>query len=149
VIFWRISNYETLDGAGGLEAEGRWHTAGRRIVYCAPNPATALLEVLVHFKIDLDGAPVSFRYLEIEAPDNITEEAVDSVALGSDWRGNQAVTQRCGDEWLESGQSALFLVPSVIVPATWNVLLNPLHPQSEQIRLVKVHRHAIDRRLFR
>jgi len=149
VIFWRISNYETLDGSGGLEAEGRWHTAGRRIVYCAPNPATALLEVLAHSKIDLDGAPVTFRYLEIEAPDNISAETVNPEALGPDWQGCEAATQRCGDDWLKSGRSALFRVPSVIVPATWNVLLNPLHPESKQIRVVQIHRHAADQRLFR
>lgn len=149
MIFWRISNHETLNGAGGLEAEGRWHTAGRRIVYCAPNPATALMEVLVHFKIDLDGAPVNFRYLEIEAPDGISGETVNADAFGSDWRGDQAATQRRGDAWLKTGTSALLHVPSVIVPATWNVLLNPLHPESEQIRVIKIHYHGIDQRLFR
>jgi RES domain-containing protein len=54
VILWRISDHATLDGGGGVSLSGRWHTAGRRIVYCAPNPATALLEVLVHTEISFD-----------------------------------------------------------------------------------------------
>ena len=33
MILWRVSNHSTLDGSGGLSAAGRWHTAGRRIVY--------------------------------------------------------------------------------------------------------------------
>jgi RES domain-containing protein len=41
-----------VDGRGGLQASGRWHTCGQRIVYCAPDPATALLEILVHAEID-------------------------------------------------------------------------------------------------
>ena len=46
---WRISNYADLSGAGdGLLAAGRWHTRGRRIVYLADHPASALLEMLVH-----------------------------------------------------------------------------------------------------
>jgi len=61
VILWRVSNHISLDGAGGLSAPGRWHTAGQRIVYCAPNPATALLEALVHAKIDFEDVPVNFR----------------------------------------------------------------------------------------
>ncbi|SPF53511.1 RES domain protein (fragment) [Candidatus Sulfopaludibacter sp. SbA4] len=68
MILWRISNYSTPDGAGGLSAPGRWHLRGRRIVHCAPNPATALLEVLVHTRVDVDDVPANFRYLEIDAP---------------------------------------------------------------------------------
>jgi len=44
---WRISNYADLSGAGGLQAAGRWHTRGKRIVYLADHPASALLEMLV------------------------------------------------------------------------------------------------------
>src|SRR5437879_2331494 len=48
------SDHAELDGAGGLLAARRWHTRGSRIVYCAPNPATSLVEVLVHIEIDSD-----------------------------------------------------------------------------------------------
>jgi RES domain-containing protein len=124
VILWRVSNHSTLDGSGGLSAAGRWHTAGRRIVYCAPNPATARLEVLVHAKVDIG-------------------------ALGRAWRTDLEATRRAGDEWLRSGRTALFRVPSVIVPATWNVLMNPQHPESAQARIVRVHSYGIDPRLLR
>ncbi len=46
MVVWPISNHLALDGSGGLRASGRWHSRGRRIVYCALNPATALLEAL-------------------------------------------------------------------------------------------------------
>jgi RES domain-containing protein len=45
---WRISNYADLSGAGGLRAAGRWHSQGKRIVYLADHPSSALLEMLVH-----------------------------------------------------------------------------------------------------
>ena len=45
---WRISNYADLSGIGGLKAAGRWHSQGRRIVYLADHPSSALLEMLVH-----------------------------------------------------------------------------------------------------
>jgi len=38
---------------------------------------------------------------------------------------------------------------SVIVPATWNVLMNPRHPESAQARIVRVHSYGIDPRLLR
>ena len=86
VTLWRISSHASLDGAGGLRAPGRWHTRGRRIVYCAPNPATALLEVLVHAEIDLQEIPAKLSYLEIEAPDSLAIESIDLTAFGQDWK---------------------------------------------------------------
>lgn len=132
-----------------MSAAGRWHTAGRPIVYCAPNPATALLEVLVHAKVDIENVPVGYRYLEIETPDSLAIEDVDMGALGRAWRTDLEATRRAGDEWLRSGRTALFRVPSVIVPATWNVLMNPRHLESAQARIVRVHSYAIDPRLLR
>ena len=68
MTLWRISGHRRLDGAGGLLAAGRWHTQGSRIVYCSPNPATALVEVLVHLEVEVSDLPDRLQYLEIEAP---------------------------------------------------------------------------------
>lgn len=149
MILWRVSNHPALDGSGGLHASGRWHTRGRRILYCAPNPATALLEVLVHAEIDLDDIPVRFQYLEIDTPDPITAETIESDTLGADWHTNTERTRRLGDEWLRTIQSVLLRVPSAIVPATWNILVNPLHPDSQRIRIARIHAHRADPRLLR
>jgi RES domain-containing protein len=48
MILWRISRHRDLSGAGGMRAAGRWHEAGRPVVYLAESPAAALLEVCVH-----------------------------------------------------------------------------------------------------
>lgn len=83
-----------------MNSSGRWHTAGHRIVYCAPNPGTALLEGLVHSGIDIGGMPVNFRYLEIEVPDALAVEDVDGSVLAQSWRTDPAATRRAGDQWL-------------------------------------------------
>jgi RES domain-containing protein len=133
----------------GLRVSGRWHTRGGRIVYCAPNPATALLEVLVHAEIDFEDIPPTLRYLEIEVPDAIQAGTLDDGALATAGRKNLNETRQLGDEWLRAGQTALLSVPSVIVPVTWNILINPLHPDSRQIRIARIHGHVIDPRLPR
>ena len=147
MTLWRISNHATLDGAGGLRAAGRWHTRGARIVYCAQNPASALLEILVHAEIAIEDIPVAFRWLEIDAPDSVAVETVDPGLLGPAWRSQPAATRRLGDHWLAASRSALLRVPSAIVPETWNVLINPLHPGAARIRVVRVHQQTVDRRL--
>jgi RES domain-containing protein len=149
VILWRISRHPGLDGAGGMRASARWHTKGRPIVYCAPNPAGALLEVLVHAEVDIEDLPVSFRYLEIEAPGTLAVDDVDTGALAQSWRTDLPATRRAGDRWLHSNRTALLRVPSAIVPATWNILINPRHPESAQVRVVRTHSHGLDPRLLR
>jgi len=147
VTLWRISNHATLDGAGGLRAAGRWHTRGARIVYCAPNPAAALLEILVHAEMEIEGIPVAYRWLEIDAPDATAADTVDPGLLGSAWRGQPAATRRLGGQWLAASRSALLRVPSAIVPETGNILINPLHADAARIRVVRVHAQTLDRRL--
>jgi RES domain-containing protein len=149
VILWRISNYSTLDGIGGLRAPGRWHSRGKRIIYAAESPASALLEVMAHAEIDLEDMPAKFRYLEIEAPDPVPVETVEPGSLASGWRSDERTTRKIGDEWLQSGRTVLLRVPSVILPATWNVLVNPRHPGSASLKIVNVYEQALDRRLRR
>jgi RES domain-containing protein len=136
VTIWRISNHATLNG-GGLRASNRWHTRGRRVVYCAPNPATALLEILVHAEIDLDDIPVTYKYLEIHVPERTSRESITTTVAA----------QNRGDAWLEQNRSALLLVPCVIVPETTNVLINPRHPDSARIKIKRVHQQSADARL--
>jgi RES domain-containing protein len=130
-----------------LRASGRWHTRRQRVVYCEPSPATALLEVLVHAEIDIEDMPINFRFLEIEVPDSLAIETVDLKTLGPAWQKNQETTRRAGDEWLRSARTSLFRVPSVLVPATWNVLIHPQHPDAARIRVANIHNHGIDLRL--
>ena len=65
---WRISNYADLSGVGGCRrpVDG---TRGKRIVYLADHPASALLEMLVH--IDRDLIPATYRLLRIVASDTV------------------------------------------------------------------------------
>ena len=93
--------------------------------------------------------PVNFRYLEIEAAETVSTDTVPVGALGRKWHTELETTRRFGDEWLYSGRTALLRVPSVIAPATWNVLVNPRHPDSGQIRIVHSHEHPMDLRLLR
>lgn len=149
MTLWRIRNRIDLDGSGGLRASGRWHSRGRPIVYSAPNMGTALIETLVHAEIEAEALPVCFRYLEIEAPDSISVDTLDTSVLEDDWREHSELTRRIGDEWLRACRTSLLRVPSVIVPATWNMLFNPLHPQAVRAIIARVHEQPVDPGLLR
>ncbi len=143
---WRISNYHSLSGEGGLLFSARWHTAGKPIVYFAESPAGALVEALVHLELDETDWPSSYQLMQVEYPEKLRLENLDP-ATTRNWRANVSVTRRLGDAWLLAGRSALARVPSAILPETWNVLLNPIHEQAGQVRIVKVTRAEYDPRL--
>lgn len=148
MLLWRISNYETLDGIGGMLAAGRWHSKGHEIVYCAPDPSTALLEVLAHTgEFEVDDIPSTYKYLKIQVPDDIAVETISLTDLPAHWQNDVTMTCRIGDEWLTSARTALLSVPSVIVPETRNMLLNPKHLQKERLRILKAISYPLDSRL--
>jgi RES domain-containing protein len=118
------------------------------VLYCALNPATALLEILVHMEIDPEDRPERFQVLKIEGPDAVSVERLDAAALPEDWGENPTATQAIGDDWLASARSLLLEVPSVLAPETWNVLVNPAHPEAGQLKIARVYQHPFDTRLF-
>jgi RES domain-containing protein len=149
MILWRISNHATLDGRGGLLASARWHSLGRPILYLAESSAGALLEVLVHLELDLELLPPSYSLLKTEAPQHIKMKQISPADLPRHWRSDQAITREIGDRWLASRETVLMRVPSVIVPETFNVVLNPEHTDARQIKVISRQSYPWDQRLAR
>jgi RES domain-containing protein len=145
---WRISNHRSLTGEGGLRYSARWHTAGRPVVYLAASPAGAMIEVLVHLELQEDELPPSYTLLGVEAPNNLATEEI-RISGGRDWKANLSMTRSLGDEWLTGAKTALARVPSAILPNTFNHLLNPLHRDAKQLRIVSVTKANFDPRLLR
>jgi RES domain-containing protein len=91
---WRISNYADLSGIGGLRAAGRWHSQGRRIVYLADHPSSALLEMLVH--MDGDPLPATYQLLRIVVPADTAVETIDAE-LPANWRSQTLTSREIGN----------------------------------------------------
>lgn len=141
---WRVSNHTDLSGTGGLRAGGRWHTRGKPIVYLADHPASCILEMLIH--LDRDLIPDTYRLLRVVALE--TTNVTNPGSLPPDWRNYPGLTRKIGDDWLDSGSSALLCVPSVIVPHGKNYCLNPNHPDARDIIIAETIDAAFDRRLL-
>jgi len=133
VLLWRFTRHLALDGRGGLLASARWHTRGREILYCAPNPATALLEVLVNSGVRDVEAFGGFHFVKLEVPDELGIERVEEGQLPPDWSRRIDLTRAWGDRWLREERSAVLLVCSVLVPETYNVLINPRHADATRV----------------
>jgi RES domain-containing protein len=144
MILWRISRHRDLAGVGGIRAPGRWHYAGQPEVYLAENPAAALLEVCVH--TTANDVPPDFTLLRIEAPE-AKVQLIKVSELPSGWQSRLEVTRDLGTAWLKNKETALLQVPSAIVPATTNFLLNPAHPDAKRLRVTDVFSYPFGARL--
>lgn len=118
-------------------------------MYCAPNPAVAVLEILVHLEVDAEDFPSGYQLLTIDIPDDVSTATVESNALPRNWWRNPSATRSIGDKWLQTGTTPLLAVPCAIVPETNNYLLNPMHPDSSKTRIAGIATYRLDERLRR
>lgn len=144
MLLWRISEHLDLSGVGGTIAAGRWHRDLRPIIYTSATPSGALLETLVH--LDAEDAPDSLNLMKIYAPEAAAIETMPVAAFEQDTSLQR--TKSFGDLWLRQQRTPLLRVPSIIMPETWNILLNPVHPDAERVTILSAQRFGVDPRLF-
>ncbi len=135
MVVWRLTKrrYADLSGRGGEVADGRWHTRGRPVVYCAATASLAVLEVRVH--LDLSVTPGDYVLMEITLPETVSARTVSAADLPIGWQnsGGEDVCRPIGDDWLKARAHAILIVPSAIIAVEHNVLLNPRHPDAARI----------------
>lgn len=141
---------DLLSGEGGMFADGRWTSRGRRVVYTAGSISLAILEFTVHHK-RRGWVPASVLG-QIEIPDAVEVGTVALDRLPSDWSNPKQPPQALrdiGDDWLRRGSCPVLKVPSAIVPEESNFLLNPSHPDFPLIAVHSVTEFIFDGRLVR
>ena len=106
------------------------------MVYAADQPATALLETLVHAgRADLiQEAYVLFR-VELDEEKHLVR--LPSAQLPEDWQAWPwpASTQEIGSYWHQSAASVALEVPSATLPVHRNYLLNAQHPAFSELQI--------------
>jgi RES domain-containing protein len=109
------------------------------VVYLAEHPALAALEVRVHLDLPLALLPDDYVLVQVSLPD----QPIGRI-------GNVPEnTEEAGDAWLRRGETAVLIVPSVLMPHSWNLLLNPEHPAGTEAHAVTVEPFRFDPRLWR
>lgn len=141
---WRLAQaqHRSLDGAGGLYAAGRWHSRGRRVIYTSSHLSLALVEQLVHRIVDPGLLEhVGFVSIEINAPGR-------SITRVRRLPETRTESRQIGDDWLDRCKTLLLEVPSVVVPAEVNILINPDHPLFAEVSTIKLDEFRIDPRFY-
>jgi RES domain-containing protein len=137
-------------GEGAFQGGGRWNTKGiLHVVYCAVDPATAILEVAVHkgFRI-LDTMPHVMTSLQIE-PDAVAKiHVVDPKSVPNHHWLTPGIPsigqQQFGDDLISKHDFVLF--PSVVSKNSWNLLFDPGKAKGKYA-LIDQEPFALDTRL--
>jgi RES domain-containing protein len=150
VLVWRITRSvhaaHPLSGEGAARTGNRWNSRGVRIAYTSTSRPLAVLEMLVH--VTRDNVPEDIVLISIDVPASLIAKLESPP---KDWNalpfGDPG--RHAGDRWAREKKSAALLVPSVVLPAERNLLINPLHPDFSKVKIHEPEFHAIDRRLLR
>ncbi|MEM1376143.1 MAG: RES family NAD+ phosphorylase [Pseudomonadota bacterium] len=140
---WRISNHADLSGRGGELAALRWNHLGRKIVYCSDHPATAMLEILVN--VDAEDLPDHFQLLEISVP---RSRLIVEVELPVGWKEDKEISRDVFEQFCRDETAPVLRAPSVVMPHTFNFLINPSHPKAQELQIESSVVHPLDRRFL-
>jgi RES domain-containing protein len=122
---------------------GRWTSPGVSAVYASLSPAGALLEFLVHLESKLTEDLVM---LSAQLP---CESMARLDTPPACWRERpyKDEVRAAGNRWVETRESLALRVPSAVCECDYNVLVQPLHPDFDKLRIGDAVDLKIDARL--
>ena len=143
----RRSRSNDLSGQGAANEGGRWNSQGIHALYTSESRALALLEILVH--ADYEDLPGNLFVMVIEIEGKAIYEVKDTE-LPINWRETDNLKVRAiGDQILNSESFVAFKVRSAILPAEYNVILNPKFADfTTHVKVLSVEDLALDQRLI-
>jgi RES domain-containing protein len=148
MITWRLNGSDrvAVDEHQGRSG-GRWHSAGRPLLYTADSSALAVAEFLVH----LTSAPAPLTMAMLVVPDTLPTDRLTAEELPGDWRSpSHRDCCQTGDRWLAlpvEERAAILRVPSAVVPQQENWLIDPRHPHAAFVSVKAADPFTLDVRL--
>jgi RES domain-containing protein len=118
------------------------------MVYCSEHPALAAFEKLVHIE-DPDELRESYVLIPVECEDALVKPL--PKPLPRNWDSNSALhkLRALGDAWVGADDSVAVFVPSVVLPRSNNILLNPAQADFAKLKIGRPVPFNFDPRLDR
>jgi len=147
MLAWRLCRrrYAELNGMGAASTGGRWNPVGFPMVYMSSSDSLAVLEVRVHLRRYI---PNSFVFVTVDVPEELITAIETRESLPPNWHDNLEWSRAADRRFLNDESSVALSVPSRVVPACRNILLNPRHPEFSQVVTTPPAPFVWDRRLF-
>ncbi len=151
MICYRLSKAEFADELSGYGAElsgGRWNSKGTPLLYTCVSQSLCVLEIAV--RLSVIDVPNGLKLITIKIKDSIIGN-VEENKLPTDWQKfpHLRTTQIFGNELISTSKHKAFLIPSAIVPAEHNLIVNPKKVTKKEIEIISIDDFHIDERLYR
>ena len=139
---------QSLSAEGSRLFGARWNPKGTGILYTTSTPELGLIETLAHAPgVRYEDLPL-YWLSSIEIPDDIRQYS--QADMPPYWQDKDYErTQHWQSTWHQRPDVLAITLPSVIVPFSKNILINPKHELFSEVRLLDQQRIPIDRRLWR
>jgi len=135
-----------LSGEGARLFGGRWNQKGDACIYTSATRSLCILEYLAN--VVLEDMPPDLSMTEYSIPDKLCR-IIDTEGLPEEWNAVPALnsTKLFGSMLLADKHCTYFAVPSAIVPAERNFILNPAAITFDQVKIVSVEPFILDHRI--
>ena len=151
MIVYRITkkDHAALDGMGGLYGPGRWHKKGFQVIYTSEHASLAAWEKIVHIA-SFENIPNNLILVKIEIPEWVEIQTVPQNILTEGWNSFPFIneTVNYGTSFLLKKEHLALKVPSVIIPDEYNIILNPLHPEIKECKVIISNPFLFDKRVL-
>lgn len=148
MILYRISrklHINDLSGTGAMLFGGRWNKKGVCALYTSQSVSLAVLESIAN--LSAEKIDSGLHIAEIQLPANAKADEIQ--ALPEEWNTypHVAATVNYGTDFLKKGGFCL-KVPSALVPTEFNYIVNPLHGDFSEIKIIDTRPLILDKRLM-
>lgn len=137
---------DDLSGAGAKINGGRWNHKSIPCIYTSESRALSLLEYTVNVNIDEIPRALSVTTLEIPDEDILI---IHEDSLPGNWKKIPipSSTKDFGTRSLNAKVKLAIRIPSSVMPDEFNYILNPLHRNSRNIKIIEIRDLVYDVRI--
>ena len=138
MLVYRILHKKYNDALFAPGLEGRWNSAGKKVLYCSESIPLAFMESMI--RRQGIGFNQDYQITHIHIPDSAKIKEVETIGLIKGWNDSHdySICQTIGDAWYNSNESLILKVPSAVLSVCYNYMLNALHPEYKKIKFIQL-----------
>jgi RES domain-containing protein len=149
MIVFRIVHKAFSQSLVGSGHPGRWNKSGQKVIYAAESIALAFLESMI--RRQGVGFNEDFKIMFLEIPQDFSITTIDPASLKPGWDDirNHSVSQERSSSWYVSLETPVLKVPSVVLPHSFNFVINTEHKDFKKIKIIDLTPLVPDQRIER
>jgi RES domain-containing protein len=138
MLAFRILHKKYGDPLFAPGIEGRWNSAGKKVLYCSDSIPLAFMESMV--RRQGVGFNHDFQIAHINIPDQLPIKKISTAELPVGWDKphDYSKCQSLASKWYDGMETLTLIVPSAVLSVCSNYVINTIHPDFKKVKLVDI-----------